>query len=81
MQIPDRKILLQLMDETRAKMEGILPHVNPRKEIYPGWTIREVIAHVTGWDDATIEALHAHIEGRPLSIPNISDLDEYNEMS
>jgi hypothetical protein len=80
MPIPDRKKLLQLMEDTRAKTEGILPQVNPCKEIYPGWTIRDVLAHVTGWDDAAIEALHAHIEGRALSLPNISDLDEYNEM-
>ncbi len=81
MPVPDREKLLQLMQEARTKMESILPLVNPHKEIYPGWTIREVLAHVTGWDDATIETLRAHIEGRPLSIPDISDLDEYNEKS
>jgi Mycothiol maleylpyruvate isomerase N-terminal domain. len=81
MPIPDQKKLLQLMEETHTKMESVLPQVDSNKEIYPGWTIREVLAHVTGWDEATIEALHAHIEGRPLSIQNIPDIDEYNEMS
>jgi len=80
MPIPDRMKLLQLMEDTPAKMEVMLPLVNPCKEIYSGWTIREVLAHVSGWDDAIIEALNAHIEGRSLSLPNISDLDEYNEM-
>jgi hypothetical protein len=81
MPIPDQKKLLQLMEETHTKMESVLPQVDSNKEIYPGWTIREVLAHVTGWDETTIEALHAHIEGRPLSIPNIPDIDEYNELS
>ncbi len=78
MSTPERNNLLKLMDETRTKMEGLLPKIDPHKEIYPGWTIREVLAHVTGWDDATIETLRAHLDERPLSISEIHDLDEYN---
>jgi hypothetical protein len=81
MPIPDRKILIQHMDETRAKIEGLLPQIDPHKEIYPWWTIREVLAHVAGWDDATIDALRAHLEGRPLTQSEIHDFDEYNAQS
>ena len=74
----DREFLLQRMDETRSKIETLLPKVDPDKEIYPGWTIKDLLAHMTGWDDATIDSLRAHVIGRPPSVPAILSLDEYN---
>lgn len=41
----------------RTAIEGLDLHV----EIYPGWTLKEVLAHITGWDDAAIASLHAHL--------------------
>ena len=74
----DREFLLQRMDETRSKIETLLPEVDPDKEIYLGWTIKDLLAHMTGWDDATIDSLRAHVIGRPPSVPAILSLDEYN---
>jgi hypothetical protein len=81
MTIPDQTNLLQLMDETRSNIEKIIPQIDPHLEIYPGWTIREVLAHITGWDDSTVGTLRAHVEGKPLSQPKIRDFDEYNALS
>jgi hypothetical protein len=81
MSTQERKNLLQLMDDTRAKIEGLLPQIDPHKEIYPGWTIRELLAHVSGWDDTSIETLRAHLNRRPLSIADIHDFDEHNAKS
>jgi hypothetical protein len=78
---PDRKSLLHHMDETRAKLEGLLPQIDLRKEIYPGWTIRDLLAHVTGWDIATIDAIRAFLNGTPTFSSGIHDLDEYNALS
>ena len=74
----DRDFLLERMDETRSKIETLLPKVDVRKEIYPGWTIKELLGHMTGWDDATIDSLRAHISGGTPSVPAIRSLDEYN---
>ena len=81
MTIPDRTILLQHMDATRTKIESILHQIDPHKEIYPGWTIREVLAHISGWDDETINTLRAHLEGKSLSKVEIRDFDKYNALS
>lgn len=81
MSTPERKKLVQLMDDTHAKFEVLLPQIDPHNEIYPGWTIRELLAHVTGWDDACIEILRAHTEERLMSLADINSLDEYNAMS
>jgi hypothetical protein len=81
MTILDREFLLHRMDETRSKIEEILPLVNIQAEIYPGWTIRDLLAHMTGWDDATIDSLRSHVVERPPSVPAIRSLDEYNALT
>ncbi len=70
--------LLQSLDEARARLEELLPKVDPAKEIYPGWTIRHLLAHITGWDDATIASLRAHMAGLPPATPAERGIDEYN---
>ena len=77
----EKQVLLQLMDDTRLRIENLLPQIDAHLEIYPGWTIREVMEHVAGWDDAAIATLRAHLEDKPLSTPEIRNLDEYNAMS
>jgi hypothetical protein len=74
----ERAFLLHRLDETRETIEQILPTIDPEKEIYPGWTIKDMLAHMTGWDDATIDSLKAHVVDRPPSVPAIRSLDEYN---
>lgn len=81
MPVPDCDFLLRRMDETRSKIEELLPKVDPHKEIYLGWTIKELLAHMTGWDDATIDSLRAHLVDRPPSVPAILSLDEYNSLT
>ncbi len=81
MPAPDRNSLLLSMDESRLKIEKLLPEIDPRKEIYPGWTIKDMLAHMTGWDDVTIDSLRAHVVDRPPSLPAIHSLDKYNALT
>ncbi len=78
---PNRKVLLQLMDDTRAKIEGLLPQIDNSKEIYPGWTIRELLAHVTGWDEVSIDTLRAHSNDQIFSGRKIRNLNQFNANS
>ena len=75
---PERSFLLHRLDENRKNIEELLPRIDPQLEIYPGWTIKDMLAHMTGWDDATIDSLRAHIIGRHPSLEAIRSLDEYN---
>jgi hypothetical protein len=77
----ERIFLLHRLDETRETIEKILPMIDRTLEIYPGWTIKEMLAHMTGWDDATIDSLRAHVVDRPPSVPAIRSLDEYNALT
>jgi hypothetical protein len=77
----DRDFLLHRLDETRSKIEELLLDINQEKEIYPGWSIKDMLAHMTGWDDATIDSLRAHVIGRQPSVAAISSLDKYNNLT
>ncbi len=75
----DRAYLLHRLNETRTQIDSLLPNIDAKKEIYPGWTIKDLLAHITGWDDATIESLRAHVAGRPPVISAPNGIDEYND--
>ena len=77
----ERAFLLHRLDETREIIENILPTIDRTHEIYPGWTMKEMLAHMTGWDDATIDSLKAHVVDCPPSVAAIRSLDEYNALT
>jgi hypothetical protein len=77
----ERVPLLHSLYETRHQIEELLPKIDPGKEIFPGWRIKQLLAHITGWDEATIDALRAHELGLSPSIPAIHSLNEYNNLT
>jgi hypothetical protein len=77
----NRAILLRHLNETHQTIEELLAGIDPTKEIYPGWTIKQILAHISGWDDACIDALRMHELDRSSSAPAIHSLDKYNELS
>jgi hypothetical protein len=74
----DKTQLLQQFDEARGKMRATLAGIDAHMEIYPGWTIKELLAHLAGWDDATIAALKAFTSGGAPPVPAARGLDVYN---
>ena len=55
-----------------------MDQVDRNLEIYPGWTIREVIVHFNGWDAAVLSSLKTHAAGgTPRAIPELGP-DIYN---
>jgi hypothetical protein len=77
----NRVVLLRYLNESHQEIEELLPQIDPTKEIYPGWTIRQVLAHISGWDDVCIDALRMHELDHSPSIPDIYSLVKYNELS
>lgn len=66
-----RHILRQLLQDLEAQHAASL-------EVYPTWTIKELLAHVAGWDDACIATLRAHSRGELPATPAASGIDLYN---
>jgi hypothetical protein len=55
--------LIALLADSHKKIEQLVSQVGRNQEVYPGWTIREILAHFTGWDDAVIASLRSHAAG------------------
>ena len=77
----DRELLIQQLDQARAEMRAVLARVDRTTEIYPEWTIKHVLAHIAGWDDATAASLRAHAAGNEPATPAVRGIDHYNAES
>ena len=73
-----RTFLIDRLKEKRETIEALISKVPLQKEIYTGWTIKELVAHMSGWDDVIIEALQAHTRGEPISTTVTRGVDAYN---
>jgi len=67
-----------LIDEGRAEMESALADFDQNKNIYPTWTVKDVISHLVGWYDAVIASLKAHNAGDIPATPATLGIDHYN---
>jgi hypothetical protein len=78
----DEKVrLVRQLDEARAELQAALEQASAGLEVYPGWTIHQVLAHITGWDDAVTCSLRAHAGGQEPAVPAGRGIDAYNAHS
>lgn len=70
--------LIQHFILARNQVRELLPEIDAKMEIYPGWTIKEVLAHLTGWDDATILAIQKFTANEPPLMTALRGIDSYN---
>lgn len=73
--------LIRELDEARQETRAILATIDTEQEVYTGWTIRHFLAHLTGWDEATIASLRAHATGKEPGTPAYRGIDFYNQQS
>ncbi len=55
--------LLNWMEQVRVGLRHLAGEVELDLEITPGWTVKEVLCHISGWDLVTEKALQAHLDG------------------
>ncbi len=77
----ERTRLIQQLDKAREKLRAVLVDIDTQMEVYPDWTIKHVLAHIAGWDDATIASLRAHAVGDEPGTPAVRGIDFYNAQS
>jgi hypothetical protein len=73
--------LIQRFNHAREEVRALLPDVDRLMEIYPGWTIKEVLSHLVGWDDATILALQNFAASSPPLMTAMRGIDYYNSQT
>lgn len=76
----EKQFLIARWENRRKALKSLVAQAEPHrnKEIYKGWTLKEFLAHMSGWDDAVIESLHAHLEGLPFLTPAARGVNAYN---
>lgn len=76
-----RQDLINRLHVARRNLEAAVEGIDPKQEIYAGWTIKHLLAHVAGWDDAVIASLRAHMGGQEPGTPATEGIDVYNAQS
>lgn len=71
--------LTAYIDGVRQKMEGVISQTDPAKEICPGWTTKQIIAHITAWEIVIHKAIQAFSAGDPPYFLREQDFDRFNQ--
>lgn len=70
------------LDHSRQVMRDLLRDLQSAHgeggEVYPTWTVRELLAHLTGWDETSAAALRAHAQGQKPATPAARGFDPFN---
>jgi hypothetical protein len=74
-----REEILKLLEDSHTTMLAQLNEIDKQRKIYPLWTIREIIAHLSGWDDAAIGFVNALLKGETPPTPAMRGTTVYNE--
>lgn len=69
---------LEQLKQARDKMQAVVDVIDVQVDIYPPWKIKQVLAHITGWDDAVLAALKAHAGGEEIAAVAVQGIDVYN---
>ena len=73
-----REELIAILEHSRTKMVAHLDEIDKNRKIYPLWTIREMLAHLSGWDDAVIAFIQSLTAGKIPATPAVRGINEYN---
>ena len=72
--------LIEQLGKARTAMQRALSRVARDREICPGWTAKEVLAHIAGWDEVGAKTVRAHTAGTAPEPLEIRSIDAYNEV-
>jgi hypothetical protein len=76
-----RDQVIQILTLAQTEMRQAADQISPEREISPGWQIREVLAHIAGWDELLASVLDAHGAGKQYSQGEFPDTDSFNQQS
>lgn len=71
--------LVDRLKETRAVLVSAIAAIDPETGITPEWTVKEVLAHIAGWDDVSTEAIRILAEGGEPQVTVPQGIDAFNQ--
>lgn len=73
--------LIQLLDQARHQLTTAAAAVDPAEEILPGWTIKEILAHISGWDAVIVDSFTQFLAGETPPTPATQGIDVFNDQA
>jgi len=73
--------LIRQLDQARQALLAILEMIPSGSEIYPTWKLKELLAHLAGWDEAAIASIQAYMAGEAPVTPAGVGINAYNAQS
>jgi hypothetical protein len=73
-----REDLIVILETSRAQIMAQLARIDLKRQVYPLWTIREMLAHLAGWDDAVISFLRSLLLDQVPAKLSARGIDAYN---
>ncbi len=74
----DRETHIQRFESARAQLREIVQLAQHNPTIYEPWRMKEVLDHITGWDDAIIASIKSMLAGEAPATPAARGIDVYN---
>ncbi len=74
----DRNTYIKRLETARLEMREIVKYAQDNPTIYAPWRMKEVLDHITGWDDAVIASIRSLLAGEPPATPAERGIDYYN---
>src|SRR5512133_3104523 len=74
----DRETYIERYETARTEMREILKLAQGNPQIYAPWRMKEVLDHITGWDDAVIASIKSFLAGEAPATPASRGIDAYN---
>jgi len=74
----DRDTYIERYENAREEMREILKLAQSNPTIYESWRMKEVLDHITGWDDAVIASIKSFLAGEIPATPASRGIDAYN---
>ena len=75
----DRNTYIERLETARTEMRKIVKVAQGNPTIYQPWRMKEVLDHITGWDDAVIASIKSLLAGEVPATPAARGIDFYNK--
>ena len=74
----ERETYIKRYEDARTEMREIVKLAQGNPTIYQPWRMKEVLDHITGWDDAVIASIKSFLAGEIPATPASRGIDAYN---
>ncbi len=70
---------MEYIDQLREQLSSQIENIDPSLEISPGWTIKEILGHITAWEIVIHKAIRAFLAKEPPYFLQEQNFDIFNQ--